>query len=78
MERRERNTINAQKKSNPIDREFNTAVFLLRCTQIGLSASDLQYLDIGMVKDMLTEAGNDNYDYPRLATKEDMARFRGF
>ena len=49
----------------------------MRCTQIGLTASDLRYLDIGMVLDMLTEAGNDNYDYPRLATKEDMAMFRG-
>lgn len=51
---------------------------MLRCTQIGLAVSDLKYLDIGMVLDMITEAANDNYDYPRLATKEDMARFRGF
>lgn len=51
---------------------------MLRCAQLGLAASELKYLDIGMVLDMMIEAANDNYDYPKLATQDDMNRFRGF
>jgi len=57
-----------------IDREINTAVFLLRASQLGLSMADLEILSIGMVLDMLIEKQNDDYDYPVLATQADIDR----
>ena len=60
----------------PTDREMNTALFLLRCVQLGLSISDLELLEIGMVYDMFTEAANDDWKgYKTLATQADMDRF---
>jgi hypothetical protein len=54
---------------------MTTALFLLRCTEIGLSMDDLDSLDMGMVFDMFTEKGNDDFKYPIIATQEDMNRF---
>lgn len=76
MERRKQDSLHAQKKRRPIDRENNTSVFLLRCVQIGLSVSDMQKLSIGMVLDMLTEADNDFCEYHQLATQEDFDAFK--
>jgi hypothetical protein len=55
-------------------RELNTAVYLLRCIQLGLHLSDLEELDYGAVTDLMIESGNDDYDYPMKASKEDIAR----
>lgn len=54
---------------------MTTALFLLRCLQMGLSMRDLDLVTIGMVNDMFIETQNDYYDYPKLATQEDMDRF---
>ena len=54
---------------------MNTALFLLRCTQIGLSMDDLELLDVGMVFDMFIEQGNDSYDWATKATQDDFNRF---
>ena len=54
---------------------MTTALFLLRCVQLGLSMQDLELLTIGMINDMYVESGNDDYGYPVLATQEDMNRF---
>lgn len=54
---------------------MTTALFLLRCIQIGLSMSDLEYLDTGMVFDIFTERGNDDYEYEEIATLEDIEKF---
>lgn len=45
---------------------------MLRCVQCGISISDLELLSIGMVKDMFIEMKNDEYEYPVLATQEDI------
>jgi hypothetical protein len=42
---------------------------------MGLSMSDLDMLDVGMVFDMIIESGNDGEEYPRLATQADFDRF---
>ena len=63
------------KKLRSIDREMSTPLFLLRCLQIGLSLSELDLLTIGMVNDMFIESQNDGYDYPALASQDDMDRF---
>ena len=38
---------------------MTTALFLLRCTEIGIAIADLDLLTIGLVMDMWTEKGND-------------------
>lgn len=64
----------SKKKSRPIDRPTNTALYLLRCVQVGISLRDLDLISMGTVEDMFIEANNDDYEYPQLATKEDIAR----
>ncbi len=44
-----------------------TALFLLRCVEVGISIRDLDLLTIGMVLVIFTEKGNDDYDYPLIA-----------
>lgn len=51
---------------------MNTALFMLRCTQCGISISDLDLLSIGLVNDMFIELKNDEYKYPVMATQEDI------
>ena len=58
-----------------VDRPWNTALFTLRAVQVGLSVSDLDRLEYGQVMDIIIEAGNDNYNYPKLASQEDFDRF---
>ena len=53
---------------------MNTALYALRCVQCGLSISDLECLSIGLVFDIMTELGNDSYDYPYMATQDDIDR----
>lgn len=47
----------------------------MRCTQIGLSMTDLELLDVGMIFDMFVEKANDGYEWAQLATPEDVAKF---
>lgn len=58
---------------------MTTGLFLLRCRQLGLSMSDLDLLDMGMVYDMFIEQENDEakdaYDNVRNATQADFDRF---
>ncbi len=64
-----------QKKTNPVDRELTTALFLLRAAQLGIPIRDLELLTIGMVTDMLIEAGNDGAEYDMLPTQADFDAF---
>lgn len=54
---------------------MTTALFLLRCTEVGLSLSDLDDISIGMVNDMFVEKSNDNYEWKEIATQDDFDRF---
>lgn len=54
---------------------MTTALYLLRCVQIGLSIADLDFLEYGQVLDMMTESENDSYKYMELATQADFDRF---
>ena len=54
---------------------MTTALFLLRCVEIGLSMDDLDELSVGMVNDMFVEKSNDNYDWKQVASQEDFDRF---
>ena len=66
--------VHSKKKDREIDREVNTALFMLRCVQCGISISDLELLSIGMVNDMFIEMKNDEYEYPVMGTQEDIDR----
>ena len=57
---------------------MTTPLFLLRCTEIGISIVDLDFLTIGLVIDMWTEKGNDDVKYKKVAreaTQEDFDKF---
>ena len=54
---------------------MNTAVYLLRAKQIGLTLEELDQLSMGMVLDMFVERHNDDYNYKAVATQSD---FDGF
>ena len=54
---------------------MTTALFLLRAAQMGIPMAALELLTVGMVTDMMIEAGNDRCDYPSLATQDDFDRF---
>lgn len=53
---------------------MTVGLYLLRALQCGLQVSDLHELSIGMVNDLFVESSNDNYDYPYIATQEDIDR----
>ena len=55
---------------------MSVALFLLRCTEVGLSMSDLDELTVGMVNDMFVEKSNDTYDWKEIASQEDFDRFQ--
>ena len=52
---------------------MTTALFLLRCVEIGIS--DLDLLTIGMVLDIWTEKGNDSVTYDRIAGQREFDLF---
>ena len=54
---------------------MTTPLFLLRCVQLGLSMSDLDFLTIGLVNDMFTERENDECHYDVLADQRDFDSF---
>lgn len=54
---------------------MTTALFLLRCVQLGLSIRDLELLSIGIINDMYAESRNDECKFAQVATQEDMDKF---
>ena len=46
---------------------MTTALFLLRCVELGIAIADLDYLTIGLVLEMFTEKGNDDAPYVQVA-----------
>lgn len=55
---------------------MTTALFLLRCAELGLSMRDLDTLTVGMVFDMFTEKVNDSWKgWEQVATQTDFDRF---
>lgn len=54
---------------------MNTALFTLRCLQVGLKISDLDDMNYGDVMDIIIESSNDNCKYKELASQEDFDSF---
>lgn len=67
--------VQSKKKLSASSREMTTALFLLRCVEIGISIRDLDLLTIGMVLDIWTEKGNDSVKYDRIAGQEEFDKF---
>lgn len=64
-------TFKTKKLKKPLDREYNSAVFFLRCKQMGFSLRELFDLDYGEVCDLMIEAANDHEQYDYLAQQSD-------
>lgn len=64
-----------KKSVRQTERPFSSALFILRCLQVGLSLTDLDYLTVGNVFDIISEKQNDGYEWDELATAEDISRF---
>ena len=60
-----------KKLKRPIDREFNSALYFLRCKQMGLTLHELLGLNYGDVVDMMIESANDREKYDYKATQND-------
>ena len=54
---------------------MTTGLYFLRVKEMGLSIDDLENIDYGLVEDMMTEKGNDEYKYPYKASQEDFDKF---
>ena len=63
------------KKLPKSSREMTTALFILRCVEIGISISELDLLTIGMVLDILTEKSNDSVKYSKVAGQAEFDKF---
>lgn len=75
MECRSAEPVETKKRRRPLDREFNTAVYCLRCKQLNLSMWELLNLEYGEVSDMMIEAANDREEYDEIATQDDFDQF---
>ncbi len=54
---------------------MTTALFMLRCVQIGLSIRDLDLLTIGLVNEMFIESRNDEYPWAEVGDQSAMDAF---
>ncbi len=54
---------------------MTTPLFLLRCTELGLSMEDLELLSIGMVSDMVAEKQRDGMKFPDKPLQKDFDAF---
>ena len=53
---------------------MTTALFMLRCVQLGLSIADLELLTIGLVNEIFNESGRDKIEWREEASQSDMDR----
>lgn len=54
---------------------MTTALFMLRCVQLGLNIADLDLLTIGSVNDMFNESSRDSIEWREEANQSDFDRF---
>lgn len=56
-------------------RELTTALFLVRCAELGISAADMELLTVGTIVDMFAEKQIDEGG-ERMATQDDFEKFK--
>lgn len=54
---------------------MNTALYVLRAKQMGLTLDEMEQLDEGFITDMIIESNNDSCEYQQLASQEDFDKF---
>lgn len=54
---------------------MNTALYVLRAKQMGLTLDEMEILDEGFITDMIIENNNDSCEYDILADQSDFDRF---
>ena len=63
------------KKLRKTERPMTTALFMLRCVELGLNIADLDLLTIGSVNDMFNEKSRDSMEWREEASQADMNKF---
>ena len=64
-----------KKKLRKTERTMTTALFMLRCVELGLNIGDLDLLTIGSVNDMFNEKRRDSLEWREEASRGDMDKF---
>ena len=54
---------------------MTTALFMLRCVELGINITDLDLLTIGSVNDMFMEKSRDSIEWREQASQSDMDKF---
>ena len=54
---------------------MTTALFMLRCVELGLNIADLDLLTIGSVNDMFNEKSRDSMEWKEQAAQSDFDKF---
>lgn len=67
-----------KKKLKNSNRQLTTPLFILRAIELGISISDLELLDIGVVMDMFAEKINDTCGDDEAANEATQADFDNF
>lgn len=55
---------------------MTTALFLLRCKEMGFTLQELEDLSAGFIMDVFTERSNDSAHYDYVATQDDINRLK--
>ena len=63
------------KKLRKTERPMTTALFMLRCVELGLNIGDLDLLTIGSVNDMFNEKRRDSLEWREEDSQADMNKF---
>ena len=64
-----------EKKLRKTERPMTTALFMLRCVELGLNIADLDLLTIGSVNDMFNEKSRDSMEWKEQASQSDFDKF---
>ena len=71
MERRGKDNKQTKKLTRPTVRPFNTAVYMLRCKQLGFTLLELFDMEYGEIFDLMTESANDRAQWDYKAQQSD-------
>ena len=59
-------------KGGQTTRPMTTSLFQLRALELGIKKQDLRYYSTGQIFGLLTERSNDQFEWPRVATQDDI------
>lgn len=74
MEGQHKNSFDIKKPVKPTTRPLTPALMFLRALSLGLSYVEAFRADVGFIHDLMTEKGNDNFEYPIIGTVDDFRK----